>query len=259
LARKLNPDNTIIHLLDIWNFLEYKRIRNSSLVNKLRLKGLRNCKNIITISEFTKQEAVEKLGIDENRITVIRCGVNRNKFYPIDLGFHKKEFKILHVGTEGGRKDFITLLYAFQEIRQHIKNAILIRVGEPEYIDLIKESKLEKYIVYFSKINDFHLNTLYNSADVFVFPSTYEGYGLPVMEALSCGTPVMCSDIPVFREIYKNNVTYFPVGNYHSLSNKILNREYVSFSIQNRFELAEENKWEKFANQYLEYINKRFN
>ena len=264
LAHKLNPDRTIIHLLDIWNFIKYSGIRNSSLVNKLRLKSLKNCKHIIAISEFTKQEAVEKLGIEEDRITVIKCGVNRKIFHPTeyddDYDKTEDELEILHVGTEGGRKEFMTLLYALREIKKYIKDVTLYRIGKPEYMKEIKKMGLKSYIVYLDEISDICLNMLYNSVDLFISTSSYEGFGLPIMEALSCGTPVICSDIPVFREIYKDCVIYFPVNNHIKLAEKILRfwNDIDHIPTTKGTFLAGNNTWEKFAKQYYNYIKERF-
>ena len=260
LARKLNPDKTIIHLLDIWNFLKHSGIRNSSLVNRLRLKGLKSCKHIIAISEFTKQEAVQKLGIEEDRITVIKCGVNRDIFHPISITKPKIELTLLHVGTESGRKEFMTLLCALREITKYVKDVLLIRVGKPEYKKEIKELGLKSNILYTSEMSDVNLNKMYNGIDLFISPSSYEGFGLSIMEALSAGTPVICSDIPVYKEIYGDCVEYFPVNNYIELSEKIIrfwnNKDRIPVS--KGIFLAQLNTWEKFANQYLKYIKERF-
>ena len=264
LALKLNPDRTVIHLLDIYNFIKHSGLRNSSYVNNRRLKGLKNCKHIIAISEFTKQEAVEKLDIEEDRITVIRCGVNRDVFQPVNfihpiIFANPDKFHILHVGTENGRKEFMTLLCALREITKYI-DVVLYRVGKPEYMKEIKKMKLESNIEYISEISDEDLNILYNSVDLLVCPSSYEGYGLSIMEALSCGTPVICSDILVFKEIYKDCVTYFPVNNYIELSKKILRfwNNIDLISIEKGINLAKKNTWEKYTNEYLNYIKERF-
>lgn len=260
LALKLNPDRTIIHLLDIYNFINHHGIRNSSLVNKLRLKGLKSCKHIIAISEFSKNEAIEKLGVDEDEITVIKCGVNRDIFRPVINVGNPDIFKLLHVGTEDGRKEFLTLLYALKEVKKYTKDILLFRVGKPEYMNAIKKMGLESNIRYISEIPDNDLNILYNAVDLFICPSSYEGYGLPIMEALSCGTPVICSDIPVFRELYKDCVTYFPVNDYISLTDKILGFwNNIDFSIYYKsIKLAKENTWKKYAEQYFNYIKQRF-
>jgi len=272
LARKLNPDRTIIHLLDIWDFINPKGYQNSKIVNKLRLKGLRNCKHIIAISEFTKQEAIEKLGIVGDRITVIKCGVNRDVFYPIEdlyrdfwIGYcGLGEKNILYVGTESGRKDFPTLLKAFHRIRKTISNIKLIRVGKPEYEDGIKWMGLEDDIIYLSNIPNNVLNILYNVCDMFVFPSIYEGYGLPAMEANSTGCPLTCSNIPVFEELhdYSGSAMFFEPQNYIELSDLILdvlNKETLLSHYKKRGILnAKENTWEKSTNQYLSYIKQRF-
>jgi len=267
LALVLDPDYTVICCLDICNFINQKGYRNGKLVNKLRLKGMEKCNNIIAISEFTKRETVEKLGIEEDKIEVIKCGVNRKVFFPIKnlwkdfwldcFGFDDKN--VLYVGTEEfGRKNFITLLRAFYLLKKKVKNVKLIRVGNSEYVDEIKVLGLENDIIYLTNITNSELNVLYNICDLFVFPSVYEGYGLPGMEANSAGCPLICSDIPVFREIYGESAMFFEPRSSIELSNIIM--EIIDDTtkkeelIKNGIELAENNKWEKFADQYYKYM-----
>ena len=263
LARKLDLNRTIIHLLDIYNFINRKGFKNNWLINRRRLKGLRKCKHIIAISEFSKNEAVEKLGLKPGNITVIKCGVNRKVFRilsPEDdmLEIFPNVTKILHVGTESGRKEFLTLLYAFKEYKKYDKTALLIRVGKPEYMNEIIKLGLENDIIYFENIKNYMLNVLYNVADLFVFPSSYEGFGLPIMEAISTGTPVVCSNIPVFWEIYGDNVTYFDLNNPMSLEVNIrlmLQRDEIRYNmIKKGIEFSKKFSWKKYADQYLEYI-----
>ncbi len=265
LARKLDLNRTIIHLLDIYNFISRKGIKNNWLMNRRRLKGLKKCKHIIAISEFSKNEAVEKLGLNPDNITVIKCGVNRKIFRMLNpeddmLKIFPNVTKILHVGTESGRKEFLTLLYAFKEYKKYDKTALLIRVGKAEFTDEIVKSGLENDILYFENIKNYMLNVLYNVSDLFVFPSSYEGFALPIIEALSTGTPVICSNIPIFWEIYGKNVTYFDLNDHISLEANIrlmLKKDEIRYNmIKKGLKFAEENKWEKYANQYLKYMKK---
>ena len=269
LALVLDPNNTVITCLDICNFLDQKGYQNGKLVNKFRLKGLRKCNNIIAISEFTKREVVEKLGIDENKIEVIKCGVNRDIFYPIKIRnntwyelFNFNNYKtILHFGTESGRKNFITLLRAFYLLKKEMKDIKLIRVGKPEFMNEIKILGLEKDVIYLTDISNTNLNMLYNQCNLFVFPSVYEGYGLPGMEAISAGCPLVCSDIPVFREIYGGCAVFFGgLKNDRELSRVMyyvlqdMNENVKKETIKKGIELANKNKWKKFADQYYNYM-----
>jgi len=268
LALILKSDDFIICCHDIWNFLDETGYQNSSIVNKYRLKGMKKCNNLIAISEFTKNEMIEKLGLDEDKITVIRNGVNRNVFYPIkniknwkdfwSKIFHLGEKNILYVGTESGRKDFPTLLKAFNIIKEMDKNIKIVRVGKPEFEKEIKDLGLENDIIYLSNIQNNVLNILYNVCDVFVFPSLYEGYGLPAMEANSAGCPLICSDIPVFRELYDKSALFFEPQNYKMLSHMILDvlcsEPIQTFSKKQGIKNSEENKWEKFSKQFYNYI-----
>lgn len=271
LALVLDSDRTMISCLDIWNFLDETGYQNSKTVNKFRLKGMKKCNNLIAISEFTRNEMIEKLGLEKDKITVIKCGVNRSDFYPIknvwrefwSAIFGLGDKNILYVGTEGGRKDFLTLLNAFYILRKKNIKVKLIRVGKPEFKEEIRKLGLESDIVYLSNIPNSVLNALYNVCDVFVFPSLYEGFGLPAMEANSAGCPLICTSIPVFMELYVKSSLMFVPEDYKGLAKLIeivLHEDsIINTLINSGIENAKRNEWKKFSNQYYNYIKEMSN
>ncbi|MBN1216060.1 MAG: glycosyltransferase family 4 protein [Candidatus Lokiarchaeota archaeon] len=265
----LDKSKTVITCHDIFSFIEKNNVKNPLLLQKYLISGLRRCKYIIAISKFTKNELMRVLKIPEERIIVIKNGVNRKLFYPIEKNNRDKieilypnHKKLLHVGTEEDRKNFITLLKAFYYVKKKIKNIKLIRIGTPNYPSLIKNLGLEKDIVYISGISDIRLREIYNMCDILIFPSLYEGWGAPGLEAASCGTPVICSDIPVFKEIYKDFPIYFPPTDYKILNQCIVgtinNIEKRNQMSKKGISIAELYSWKRSANNYLDFIDSCF-
>lgn len=258
----LNRNKTIITCADIYIFIGK---RKPWFIQKYLISGLKRCKYIMAISDFTKNEIIKFLGVPEEKIIVIKCGINREIFKPIPQNkiteltpFYPEFRKILHVGTEIGRKDFLTLLKAFYILKKKVENIKLIRVGTPSYPKIIKNLGLEKDIIYLTSISDKRLIEIYNLCDFFVFPSLYEGFGLPGLEAAACGIPVICSDIPIFREIYQDFPIYFSQGNYHMLAKIILeNIKNVSLKEEiskKGLEIVKHYSWKKSAEKYYNVI-----
>lgn len=262
LAFFLDCKRTMITCHDIYTFIEKGNVKNPYFVQKYSLLGLKKCSFIISVSNFTKKELVDKLKIPKEKIIVIKNSINREMFQPISENDINKveplysEFKkILYVGTESERKDFLTLLKAFYLISKKIKNIKLIRVGQPMHSHVIKALGLEKNIIYLHGVSNERLKELYNLCDFFVFPSLYEGWGFPGLEAASCGTPVICSDIPIFREIYRDFPLYFPPRDFKTLAKIILNDiDNESLKIELSKKGIEQSKlysWEKNSMKYL--------
>jgi glycosyltransferase involved in cell wall biosynthesis len=267
LALFLDKERTFITCYDIFNFLEKNTIKNSIFAQKYALMGLKRCKHIISISDFTKNELISRFGISKEKISVIKCAINHDIFYPIPQdkvssinSLYPNYKKILHVGTEVNRKDISTLFKSFYLIKKKFKNIKLIRVGPKSYPTFIKSLGLEKDIIYFSNIDNKKLREIYNLCDLFIFPSIYEGFGFPGLEAAACGTPVICSDIPIFKELYRDFPLYFPVQDFKILSNLILN------SIDNEnlkkemsikgLKIANRYQWKKSAEKYIQFTKR---
>ncbi len=267
LALFLDKKRTIITCQDIYNILYLRSIMYPFFAQQYSILGLKRCRVIIAISEFTKNELVNKLKIPREKIVVIKDAVNQEMFKPIlDNNIPKVEplfpeyKKILYVGTEQPRKDFLTLIKAFYIIKNHYphQKIKLIRVGSPNYLNYIKQLGLDKDIVYFKNIIDKRLREFYNLCDFFVSPSLYEGFGLPGMEAASCGTPVICSDIPVFKELYQDFPLYFPKQDYRALAKLIVdnidNEDRKREVSEKGLYVASKYSWEQSAEKYYKVL-----
>jgi glycosyltransferase involved in cell wall biosynthesis len=180
---------------------------------------------IIAISENTKRDIMSLLKIPEEKIVVIHSAVG-DEFKPIHdrqrLSDVKKKYKtgehfILDVGTLEPRKNLPFLVKAYHlALKSGQINHNLVLTGKKGWyyeglFDLIKELKLENKVILPGYVADEDLPALYNAADLFCFPSLYEGFGFPPLEALNCGTPVIAADNSSIPEVVDSAGILLPI------------------------------------------------
>ena len=166
---------------------------------------------IICISENTKKDLIEYYNLDEKKISTIYLGVDSNKNFnnkKIDL----KPY-ILFVGTRTRYKNFKNFLKAYSLSEKINSNFDIICFGggdfNSEEINTMSELKIFKNNVHYHEGDDYDLNFYYKKARLFIYPSLYEGFGLPILEAMNMSCPVACSKTSSFLEIGGNAVVYF--------------------------------------------------
>ena len=176
-----------------------------------------NYYKIITVSNTVKQEIIDYFGCNPDDINVIynyfsfgenpKINLTDEEQMKIleNLGIKSKEY-ILSVGSLNKRKNIQMLIDAYSSIDTDKK---LVIVGKKENANLLSENK---NIIFTGYVEDEELKVLYKNAMLFVFPSIYEGFGIPLIDAQNFGIPVLCSDIPVFREIGDNSVEFSSVN-----------------------------------------------
>jgi glycosyltransferase involved in cell wall biosynthesis len=188
-------------------------------LNKVVPRSIERADLVLADSQSTKNDLVELLGVFPGKIEVVYAGVERRfrpmegemalqrvrKRYGLDFPF------ILSLGTLEPRKNFTGLIEAYALLRgkgQGIGRRglkLVIAGGKgwlyDEIFGKVEELSLENKIVFPGFIADEDLPALYNLAELFVFPSLYEGFGLPPLEAMACGTPVVTSDRPSLPEV----------------------------------------------------------
>lgn len=182
--------------------------------------GLRRAVRVIAVSNTTKQEIIDHFSIDPRKIVVTYEGVDKK--------IHSKKRNIedpyfLYVGNAYPHKNLETLLRAFQTLSSQ---ATLVLVGKDDFFyrrikELVHSLALDDRVVFFGEANDKQLANLYTNAIALVFPSVMEGFGLPALEALALGCPVIVSDIPVFHEILVGQATYFNPSDFKELAQKL--------------------------------------
>lgn len=182
-----------------------------------------NALHIFTVSETSKKEIVDFLNIKENKLSVIYNAVApvfKKESKKERLHSPEKEKYILTVSSHHPRKNFKRLIEAFSDL--NIEGLKLIIVGNFNRHFKDEKISVSKSIMLKENVNDKELIVLYQNADLFVYPSLYEGFGIPIIEAMSLGTSVCVSDIPVFREICENNAVYFDPYSIDSIKENIL-------------------------------------
>jgi glycosyltransferase involved in cell wall biosynthesis len=169
---------------------------------------------IIAPSEATKREVIQHLKIHPERIRVVYEAA-REKMKPLRLKdcesvLHKHGIEppyLLYTGTIEPRKNLLTLLRAFHEIlltTEHRPTLVLCGGRgwmEEEVFELIAELKLQRLVKCTGYVDDADLPALYSACEVFVYPSFYEGFGLPPLEAMACGAPVVTSNTSSLPEV----------------------------------------------------------
>ncbi len=190
-----------------------ERIRFATTVKRLAHK----VDSIIAASEATKNDLLEFTRTDPNKIEVIYLGVD-DHFKVLDKKAEFENFSkkfnllvpfILYVGAIHPRRNIKRLLEAFRLLKLDTKTEHkLVLIGtffqsswKQQIQQYIQQKKLENEIIWLDYITDEELVQFYNFADVFIYPSLYEGFGLPVLEAMACGTPVVTSNSTSLSEV----------------------------------------------------------
>jgi len=194
--------------LRIKNFLSVKSI----LSFKYYISGLKKAKKIIAVSENTKKDLIEILRINPKKIEVIPTkSIDRRIFKKLNKKALRKKHKlekrkiILHVGNLF-YKNTVLILKALKELKKEIKNIFFIKVGKftKEELEFIKNNQLGDYILNKENVSKKELVELYNISDIFIFPSLYEGFGIPLLEAMACGIPIITSNTSSIPEVVDN-------------------------------------------------------
>lgn len=171
--------------------------------------------HIISVSHHTKQDVVKLLGIDPAKITVVPLAADerykvmndRAKVAALTKRFDTGEQFVLHVGTINPRKNLEFLVRVFAKVRKQLNEPVkLVITGKKgwyynELFALVDELKLNDAVVFTGYVSDDEKVALYNAASVLAFPSLYEGFGLPPLEAMQCGTPVVSSNTSSIPEV----------------------------------------------------------
>lgn len=242
-----------------------------SAYGKLKIRfSVRHTSIFVTVSDFTKERLIDLFHIDQERIYVVKNAVDsrfNEKFISIDemqrvaqkYNLVGEEF-ILSLSTLEPRKNLKLLVTAYADLvcnKQIQKKLVLAGRKGWKIDDLLNgiDPEAKQNILFTGFIDDEDLPVIYKLADLFVFPSMYEGFGIPPLEAISCGTQTIVSDIDIFREVMGDSAIYFKNNSIADLKEKLLNNNYIDINELNR--QSSLYGWDKSAQQYLIIINKQ--
>jgi glycosyltransferase involved in cell wall biosynthesis len=221
----------------------------------------KRAKAIITVSEFSKQRLQYHLKLRAEKIHVVHNGVgepfepqSEKQVNEVRIKYGLEEPYFLFVGTQEPRKNLGTLIQAWETA--DLKEYKLFIAGAQSvghvfnvtgYGHSIRHAKSMTYIY----VPDEDLPALYSGATAFVFPSLYEGFGLPVLEAMACGTPVIASDTTVFPEVFGNSallINPLDAKGIATAMQTIIEDKTLAASLRERgLQKAKELTWEKSA------------
>jgi glycosyltransferase involved in cell wall biosynthesis len=223
-------------------------------------------------TKFTKKELIDDYQLKEKKLTVTYEGLD-NKF--ICRSAKKKILKkynldsdyFIYFGNAYPHKNLERLVEAMVLLNTLYKDKIYLAMASSRSVftkrleEYIKKNRADKYVKLLGFVPDQELACLLKHSLAFVYPSLYEGFGLQGLEAMASETLVLASDIPVFREVYKNNVLYFNPYDFSSIEKAM--KEVIEMSSKERERLIKKAKkfikrysWTKMAKQTLEVYHK---
>jgi len=179
---------------------------------KLDYQGIKKAQKIIAVSQNTKRDLIKYLEIPEKKISVVYEGVDHNLFKPMKSKRLVNVPYILFVGSEHPRKNLVSLLKAFKKLKEEkrFKDLKLVKVGKAggKEADFRKQTRevvqslgLEKEVIFTEFVPQEELPLYYSGAECLVFPSLFEGFGFPPLEAMASGCPVIASNVASLPEI----------------------------------------------------------
>ena len=258
------PRNTkrVITIHDMIHEKFPKSFPSTDKTSKYKALAAKRADHIICVSESTKKDAVEILGLPPEKISVIYHGFDLMNYNsepktlhpsPIDSPF------LLYVGNRGGYKNFARLLEVYQKSKILNTGYKILCLGggdfnENEY-KVMSDLSIDRNKIIQLEGNDELLSTCYKNATAFIYPSLYEGFGIPPLEAMAHNCPVVCSNTSSIPEVVNNAGEYFDPFNIESMITAI---EKVVMSENHKKQLIIKGQarlkyfsWDKCANETL--------
>ena len=202
--------NKIVTVHDV-AFEAYPQTFNKAFLYTYRFlipRIMKTALRVITVSQFSKDEINKYYGIDKRKIDVVFSAV-ADKFHVEDDMDLKRQKYFLAVSSLNYRKNFLAVLKAFAILEKQCPDVSLYIIGDLNNSNFknvdTSHYKADPRIKFLGRVSDAELVRYYSNALTFVFPSIYEGFGLPPIEAQTCGCPVLVSDIPPHHEVVEDS------------------------------------------------------
>lgn len=262
------------HCYSLFQRIYYKMIHR---------RAAKIAKHIIVPSQFTKQQLIELYKIDKDKISVIPLAYDKNNFYRVNdekkikvilNKYNIKQPYFLFVGRLEKKKNIENLLKAYSKllmINNHLTIPSLVLVGKPGYgykriknyespTGVVSHQTRIKNVREIGYVEADDLKYLYNWAEAFIFPSLCEGFGIPILEAMACGCPLLVSNIAPFCEIAQDSAIYFNPNDINEIVEAmkaiIQNRDFRDGLVQKGLDQVNNFSWKKCAEQSINILLK---
>lgn len=204
---------------------------HANFFSKLKGEAVKRADAIVCVSHTTKRDLIHYFpDVASKRVEVIPHGhsytaPSTEAIDRLSAITHNRPY-ILFVGHRAGYKNFADLVAAFKIVKSTLPNHILVAFGGGAFTDAERAQILTtglrlSEVIQFSGSDDL-LNAAYTRASAFCYPSLYEGFGIPILEAVSAGCPTVCSNTEIFKEVGEGLVGFFEPGCHHSMASELI-------------------------------------
>jgi mannosyltransferase len=254
------PKNTnnlkIVQTVHDFVYEKYKKGLKRNIHSLQKKRSIYNADKIICVSQNTKNDLLEFYGNQfENKCTVIHNAPS-NEFYNFNISNIYNNI-VLFIGHREGYKNFISLVKAMVDTKDLFLNII----GGPE-LNKNEITLLNKYLYgrykYLGYVSNSKLNILYNNAYCLAYISLYEGFGIPILEAMKCGCPIIAINSSSIREIIPNKDMLINTGELEEITfflKKLINKQFRLFCIQQGFLISSNFSLDKQYTETLKIYN----
>lgn len=240
-----------------------------TLYGQIKLKSsVRHSSYFVSVSDYTKDRMTELLHLQEKRIFVAKNAVDarfvNNPVTEEKADVLREKYNLpkdkfyMCLATLEPRKNLRLLIEAYSDLvlsGETEKKLVLAGRKGWKIDDLLSglDNSVSNNITVTGFIDDDDLPYIYKLADLFVFPSTYEGFGIPPLEAIACGTQTIVSDIPIFKEVLGEAVTFFTNNSKNDLKEKLMNYRCIDENVL--YNQVKKYDWANSAQVYIDLIN----
>jgi glycosyltransferase involved in cell wall biosynthesis len=256
-----NKFNTVVTVYDMIHELYNDEFKNDD-TSKKKKKLINRAHGIIAISQSTKKDLIGLFNVPENKIKVIYLA--NSLFEPIESEAVFKPSYMLYVGSRNKYKNFIGLVKAFSNsIYKNDFSLVCFGGGSfnQEEKQLLNNLNISNKVYHYDG-SDQVLSNLYYYADLFIYPSKYEGFGIPPLEAMHYGTPVLVSDVSSIPEVVGDAGIYFAPNDVEDLTNKIdliLSDNKLRLNLREKGFLQEQKfSWDRCAKETLNFYKELY-
>jgi len=224
---------TVIHDIAFKHYPEYIEAKNLKFLERRVPEAIKKSTKILAVSEYTKWDIVKTYSADPNKIIVTHNAVDTDRFKRTQLTSKiKNKYKlpddyILYLGTIEPRKNIANLLRAYSKLPKNIKDKYpLVLAGgggwnDDEIKSEIEKAKKDAQIIQTGYVDEKDIPALYSGAELFLYPSHFEGFGMQILEAMACGTPVLTANNSSLPEVGGDAAYYVDDKSIDSIRNGI--------------------------------------